>query len=106
CSTRRLSPTTTTILSLRDALPICRDLGYATEEGQISVDEWQAGCAAGTLTEGFACGTAAVITPVGTVKSAVPQANTAVRVPAARSEAQKCEITSPYDLVFRHLLVK
>ena len=55
----------------RDSLLVLgRDLGYATEEGQISVDEWRAGCAAGTLTEVFACGTAAVITPVGTVKSA------------------------------------
>ena len=46
------------------------DLGYEVEEGRISVDEWQTGCEAGSLTEVFACGTAAVITPVGAVKSA------------------------------------
>ncbi|MGH7763746.1 MAG: branched-chain amino acid aminotransferase [Candidatus Dormibacteraceae bacterium] len=55
----------------RDALlTLGRDLGYETEEGRISTDEWRSACADGTLTEVFACGTAAVITPVGAVKSA------------------------------------
>jgi len=49
-------------------LTLGRDLGYRVEEGKISADEWRAGCAAGELTEVFACGTAAVITPVGKVK--------------------------------------
>ncbi|MGO4420573.1 branched-chain amino acid aminotransferase [Streptomyces sp. MCAF7] len=35
-----------------------------------SVDDWREGNADGSLTEVFACGTAAVITPVGSVKSA------------------------------------
>jgi branched-chain amino acid aminotransferase len=46
------------------------DLGIPAEEGRISVDEWREGCASGEITEVFACGTAAVITPVGQVKSA------------------------------------
>ena len=55
----------------RDALlTLARDLGFKAEEGRISTDEWRSGCADGTLTEAFACGTAAVITPVGAVKSA------------------------------------
>ena len=33
-------------------------------------EEWEAGCADGTITEVFACGTAAVVTPVGEVKYA------------------------------------
>ena len=37
--------------------------------GCSSVDEWRAGVADGTVTETFACGTAAVITPVGEVKA-------------------------------------
>jgi branched-chain amino acid aminotransferase len=54
----------------RDALlRLGADLGYEVEEGRISTSEWQAGCADGSLTEVFACGTAAVITPVGAVKS-------------------------------------
>jgi branched-chain amino acid aminotransferase len=55
----------------RDALlKLAADLGYEAEEGRISIDEWRTGCADGSLTEVFACGTAAVITPVGAVKSA------------------------------------
>ncbi|MEU0841247.1 branched-chain amino acid aminotransferase [Streptomyces sp. NPDC005962] len=51
-------------------LRIAEDLGYEVAEGRISVDDWREGNADGTLTEVFACGTAAVITPVGSVKSA------------------------------------
>jgi branched-chain amino acid aminotransferase len=55
----------------RDALlKLAADLGYQAEEGRISTEEWRASCANGSLTEVFACGTAAVITPVGAVKSA------------------------------------
>lgn len=39
-------------------------------EGRLTVDDWRTGNADGSLTEVFACGTAAVITPVGTVHSA------------------------------------
>ncbi|WP_171170108.1 branched-chain amino acid aminotransferase [Streptomyces sp. I05A-00742] len=51
-------------------LRIAEDLGYEVSEGRISVDDWKNGNADGSLTEVFACGTAAVITPVGSVKSA------------------------------------
>ena len=47
------------------------DLGIPAEEGAVSVAQWQEGCASGELTEVFACGTAAVITPVGGVKGPV-----------------------------------
>ncbi|GAA2418279.1 branched-chain amino acid aminotransferase [Actinomadura vinacea] len=49
-------------------LKLAPDLGLPVEEGKISVDEWQAGCASGEITEVFGCGTAAVISPVGQVK--------------------------------------
>jgi branched-chain amino acid aminotransferase len=55
----------------RDSLlTIGAELGYEVEEGRLTAAEWEAGCADGSLTEVFACGTAAVITPVGSVKSA------------------------------------
>ncbi|MFC7220947.1 branched-chain amino acid aminotransferase [Streptomyces polyrhachis] len=55
----------------RDSLlKIAADLGYRVEERRISKEEWEQGNADGTITEVFACGTAAVITPVGAVKSA------------------------------------
>lgn len=54
----------------RDSLlTLARDLGYGVEERRVGVEEWRRGCADGTLTEAFACGTAAVITPIGTVRS-------------------------------------
>ncbi|MFJ6570815.1 branched-chain amino acid aminotransferase [Streptomyces sp. NPDC091292] len=56
----------------RDSLlTIARDLGYTAEEGRISTEDWRRDTESGALTEVFACGTAAVITPVGTVKSRV-----------------------------------
>jgi branched-chain amino acid aminotransferase len=55
----------------RDSLlQLAPKLGIAAEEGRLSIDQWQQQCAAGELTEVFACGTAAVITPVGEVKGA------------------------------------
>ncbi|MDB1088392.1 branched-chain amino acid aminotransferase [Streptomyces sp. ACA25] len=50
-------------------LQIAADLGYATGEVRISTEDWRRGNADGSITEVFACGTAAVITPVGSVKS-------------------------------------
>lgn len=49
-------------------LELARDLGYKVEERRISTDEWKEAAKSGALTEAFACGTAAVVTPVGTVK--------------------------------------
>ncbi|HEY0890094.1 MAG TPA: branched-chain amino acid aminotransferase [Nocardioides sp.] len=40
-------------------------LGYQVEERRIAIEEWKAGVASGEITEIFACGTAAVVTPVG-----------------------------------------
>jgi len=53
----------------RDSLlTLAPDLGIPVTEGAISVQQWRDGCASGDITEVFACGTAAVITPVGEVK--------------------------------------
>ncbi|MEU8247968.1 branched-chain amino acid aminotransferase [Nonomuraea sp. NPDC048916] len=51
-------------------LTMAADLGLRPEERLITTDEWQAGCESGELSEVFACGTAAVVTPVGSVKGA------------------------------------
>ncbi|HEX8867123.1 MAG TPA: branched-chain amino acid aminotransferase [Lentzea sp.] len=51
-------------------LQLASDLGLTVEERRISTDEWEKANASGELTEVFACGTAAVITPVGHVKHA------------------------------------
>ena len=55
----------------RDSLlNLAAHLGIPAGEGRISVEDWQAGNANGEISEVFACGTAAVVTPVGSVKSA------------------------------------
>jgi branched-chain amino acid aminotransferase len=58
----------------RDSLlTLATDLGYTAEEGKVSTDEWRSGNDSGAISEVFACGTAAVITPVGSVKSATDE---------------------------------
>ena len=53
----------------RDAmLALGPDLGIPASEGRISVAQWREGCESGEITEVFACGTAAAVTPVGAVK--------------------------------------
>ena len=55
----------------RDSLlRLARHLGYSVTERKISVEEWESGVASGEISEVFACGTAAVITPVGSVQHA------------------------------------
>ncbi|WP_159618358.1 branched-chain amino acid aminotransferase [Arthrobacter zhaoguopingii] len=45
-----------------------RDRGMNVVERKITLDEWRDGIASGDITEVFACGTAAVITPIGQLK--------------------------------------
>jgi branched-chain amino acid aminotransferase len=49
-------------------LELGKELGHEVEERRISIDEWRSGVADGSLSEVFACGTAAVVTPVGRLK--------------------------------------
>jgi branched-chain amino acid aminotransferase len=52
----------------RDSLLVLASrLGYRPAEERVSLDQWRDECAAGHITEVFACGTAAVVTPVGRV---------------------------------------
>ncbi|HUZ22415.1 MAG TPA: branched-chain amino acid aminotransferase [Streptosporangiaceae bacterium] len=71
---RMMTPATTGSLLhgiTRDSLlKLGPDLGIPTFEDRISVGQWQSDCASGEITEVFACGTAAVITPVGAVRGA------------------------------------
>ncbi len=51
-------------------LAIAPSLGYTATERRVSTDEWAKAAASGEMTEVFGCGTAAVLTPVGAVRSA------------------------------------
>lgn len=65
-------PTDGTILEgiTRDSvLTLAREQGLKVREERYAMDLWRADAESGRLVEVFACGTAAVVTPVGTVKS-------------------------------------
>ena len=49
-------------------LQLARDRGLRVEERKVSIDEWKDGVASGDIVEAFACGTAAVVTPIGELK--------------------------------------
>lgn len=49
-------------------LQLARDRGMTVEERKVTIDEWKQGVTSGEITEVFACGTAAVITPIGQLK--------------------------------------
>ena len=66
-------PLTGTILPgiTRDSLlTLARDQGLTVREEPYAIDQWRADAASGRLREVFACGTAAVVTPVARVVSA------------------------------------
>ncbi len=66
----RTPPLTGTILPgiTRDSiLRIARDQGLTVNEEPYALEDWRADAASGRLVESFACGTAAVVTPIGRV---------------------------------------
>ncbi|MHA3685195.1 branched-chain amino acid aminotransferase [Leucobacter sp. HY1908] len=56
-------------ITRRSLIQLARDRGHAVEERDVTVSEWRDGVKNGTITEAFACGTAAVITPIGQLKA-------------------------------------
>jgi branched-chain amino acid aminotransferase len=55
----------------RDSLlTLAKSEGLTVREEPYSIDQWKADATSGRLTEAFACGTAAVVTPIGRVASA------------------------------------
>jgi branched-chain amino acid aminotransferase len=51
-------------------LQLSKDTGKHVREEPYTIEQWRADAASGKLTEAFACGTAAVISPIGKVCSA------------------------------------
>jgi branched-chain amino acid aminotransferase len=49
-------------------LTLAADLGHDVEERRVDIDEWRKGADTGRITEVFACGTAAVVSSVGTLR--------------------------------------
>jgi branched-chain amino acid aminotransferase len=68
---RIVTPATGTILegiTRSSIIELAGKLGHSVEERRFSIDEWRDGVGSGAITEVFACGTAAVVTPVGALK--------------------------------------
>lgn len=49
-------------------IQLARDAGMTIREERYAIDQWRADVASGRVRETFACGTAAVITPIGVVR--------------------------------------
>ena len=68
---RIVTPETGTILegiTRASIIELAGKMGLQVEERKFDIDEWRDGVASGEVTEVFACGTAAVVTPVGSLK--------------------------------------
>ena len=68
-----ITPASDSILEgiTRDSiLQLAADRGHAIERRPISLHEWREGAASGDIVEAFACGTAAVVAPIGLLKGA------------------------------------
>lgn len=50
-------------------LELAERAGHRVERRRVPIEEWREGAASGEITEAFACGTAAVITPIGRLVS-------------------------------------
>ena len=66
--TPELSGTILEGITRSSIIELCGKLGHRVEERRFTADEWREGVGSGRITEVFACGTAAVVTPVGTLK--------------------------------------
>ncbi len=68
-----VTPATGTILegiTRASIIELAGKLGHRVDERRFSVEEWRDGVTSGRIREIFACGTAAVVTPVGALKHA------------------------------------
>ena len=92
----------------RDSLlALAREEGLNVREERYSLDQWRADAASGHLIEAFACGTAAVVTPVGkvadrsgefTIGSGGPGQLTA-KLKARLTAIQRCEAPDTHGWV-------
>jgi branched-chain amino acid aminotransferase len=57
-------------ITRQSILQLAADRGLTVEHRPVTMDEWREGVESGEITEMFACGTAAIITPIAQVKAA------------------------------------
>jgi branched-chain amino acid aminotransferase len=103
-------PLTDTILAgvTRDSLlRLARDMGVTIREERYSIEQWEEDARSGRVTEAFACGTAAVVTPIGSVRSAEGEFTIGgqsigpltMRLRSALVDIQRGAAPDPYDWI-------
>ncbi|WP_174273790.1 branched-chain amino acid aminotransferase [Sphingomonas bacterium] len=94
----------------RDSLlTLARDSGMTVREEPYAIDQWQADATSGRLRESFACGTAAVVTPIGRVRGrardfAIGNGGPGLateRLKTALTAIQRCTAPDPHGWVER-----
>ncbi len=69
---RIITPDSDSILegiTLASILQLATDRGYTVEQRRVALEEWRSGVESGAIVEAFACGTAAVVTPIAALRN-------------------------------------
>lgn len=74
-------------------LQLAQDRGHTVERRPVTIDEWREGAASGDIVEAFACGTAAVVTPIGLLKAADFEIGSADAVAGELTMSLRAELT-------------
>ncbi len=74
-------------------LQLAEDRGHTVERRRVSIEEWREGAANGDIVEAFACGTAAVVTPIGLIKAKDFEIGSADAVPGELTMSLREELT-------------
>jgi branched-chain amino acid aminotransferase len=73
-------------------LTLAKDKGISVREERYSYDQWKSDARTGRLSEAFACGTAAVVTPIGTVRAPEGEFKIGNGGPGLRTEELKASL--------------
>jgi branched-chain amino acid aminotransferase len=90
-------------------ITLAKNKGIAVREEPYSIQQWKTDAASGRLREAFACGTAAVVTPIGTVRSTdgeftIGNGGSGARteeLKAALVDIQRCRAADPYGWIHK-----
>jgi branched-chain amino acid aminotransferase len=82
-------------------------MGVTIREERYSIEQWEEDARSGRVTEAFACGTAAVVTPIGSVRSAEGEFTIGgqsigpltMRLRSALVDIQRGAAPDPYDWI-------
>lgn len=88
---------------------LAKDKGITVREEPYSIQQWKTDAASGRLREAFACGTAAVVTPIGTVRAPDGEFTIGNGGSGARTEElkaslvniQRCRAADPYGWIHK-----